>query len=218
MTEQLHFTVWKLILWCLCPAYLLPFNPQCSFTIISHFQALPLKRITGRKARGLQKEEIGCKCQTFFSLSLKEQEETLSMEMFFLSYVNETIYLLWNLPFFKMVPPKTNFFLFSNLGLIIAQQTSIHINCFTAGGWHTLRHPISKTHIVGERPGEPPSGLSYLSFLTDTKQLVKTSGGSTLHAPSAVYVRSFLCPLLYFNKTLLHKSPWVIKPGPWSRS
>ena len=34
------------------------------------------------------------------------------MEMFFLSYVNETIYLLWNLPFFKMVPPKTNFFSF----------------------------------------------------------------------------------------------------------
>ena len=55
------------------------------------------------------------------------------MEMFFLSSVNETMYLLWNLPFFKMVPPKTNFFLFSNLGLIITQQTSIHINCFMAG-------------------------------------------------------------------------------------
>ena len=26
------------------------------------------ERITGRKARGLQMEEIGCKCQTFFSL------------------------------------------------------------------------------------------------------------------------------------------------------
>ena len=34
------------------------------------------------------------------------------MEMFFLSYVNETTDLLWNLPFFKMVPPKTNFFSF----------------------------------------------------------------------------------------------------------
>ena len=34
------------------------------------------------------------------------------MEMFFLSYVNETMYLLWNLPFFKMVPPETNFFSF----------------------------------------------------------------------------------------------------------
>ena len=32
------------------------------------------------------------------------------LEMFFLSYVNETMYLLWNLPFFKMVPPQTNFF------------------------------------------------------------------------------------------------------------
>ena len=26
------------------------------------------ERITGRKARGLQMEEIGCKCQTFLSL------------------------------------------------------------------------------------------------------------------------------------------------------
>ena len=43
------------------------------------------------------------------------------MEMFFLSYVNETMYLLWNLPFFKMVLLKTNFFLlFSNLELIMA--------------------------------------------------------------------------------------------------
>ena len=33
------------------------------------------------------------------------------MEMFSLSYVNETVYLLWNLHFFKMGPPKT-FFLF----------------------------------------------------------------------------------------------------------
>ena len=39
------------------------------------------------------------------------------MEMFFLSYVNETMYLLWNLSFFKTIPPKTNFFfLFQTLG------------------------------------------------------------------------------------------------------
>ena len=29
-------------------------------------------------------------------------------------------------------------------------------------------------------------------------------------------VRSFLCPFLYFNKTLLHQSSGMIKPGPWS--
>ena len=33
------------------------------------------ERVTGRKVKGLQKEEIGCKCQTFF-ISLKQQEET----------------------------------------------------------------------------------------------------------------------------------------------
>ena len=72
-----------------------------------------------------------------------------------------------------MVPPKTNFFLFSNLGLLIAQKTSIHINCFMDGEGHTSGSPISKMHIVGEGPGETPSALrcpSYLinSFLTDT--------------------------------------------------
>ena len=35
-----------------------------------------------------------------------------SYENILLSYVNETMYLLWNLPFFKMVPPKTFFFSF----------------------------------------------------------------------------------------------------------
>ena len=88
------------------------------------------------------------------------------------------MYLLWNLPFFKMVPPKTNFFPFSNLGPIIAQQTSIHINCFMAGGGHPSGSPISKMHIVGEGPGETPSALRCLpylikSFLTDIKHLAK---------------------------------------------
>ena len=71
-----------------------------------------------------------------------------------------------------------NFFLFSNLGLIIAQQTSIDIDCFMAGGRHTMCHLISKMHIVGEGPGEIPSALrcpSYLinSFLTDIKYPAK---------------------------------------------
>ena len=93
----------------------------------------PVERVTGRKARGLQTEEIsdirGCKCQTFFlsPLNGRRKQTTnvrfifllhtklkggFSMKMFFLSYVNEAMYLLWNLPFFKMVPPKTNFFSF----------------------------------------------------------------------------------------------------------
>ena len=88
------------------------------------------------------------------------------MEMFFLSYVNETMYLLWNLPFFKMVPPKTNFW------LLRAQWTSFHINCFTAGGWHTSCHPISKMQIVGEGPGETPSALRCLSYLINNRHKI----------------------------------------------
>ena len=43
------------------------------------------ERVTGRKARGLQTEEIGCKCQTFLSLS---QVEKLTSNMFSLLYTN----------------------------------------------------------------------------------------------------------------------------------
>ena len=92
------------------------------------------ERVIGRKIRGLQTEEIGCKCQTFFISPLSSRrKQTTSVRYFFLLhkklkflwkwfsyYVNETMYLLWNFPFFEMVPPKTNFFLLSNLGLIIA--------------------------------------------------------------------------------------------------
>ena len=40
-----------------------------------------IERITGRKARGLQMEEIGCKCQTFF-LSLSGRKKQTS-DIFF---------------------------------------------------------------------------------------------------------------------------------------
>ena len=77
-----------------------------------------------------------------------------------------------------MVPPKTNFFPSSNLGLVMVQQTGIHGNCFMTRGRHTTRCSISEVHVVGEGPGETPSALtslSYLldSFLTDIKQLAK---------------------------------------------
>ena len=105
----------------------------------------------------------------------------------------------------KWVHRRLTFFLFSNLGLVIAQQTSIRINCFMAGGWHASCHPISKMHFVGEGPSETPSAwrcLSYLinNFLTDMKQLARTSTGGTLHPPSDVYVKSFLCSFLTLIK------------------
>ena len=48
--------------------------------------------------------------------------------------------------------------------------------------------------------------------------LLRLARGGILHPPSDVYVRSFLCPISYFNKTLLHKGSWVLKPGPWSQN
>ena len=66
----------------------------------------------------------------------------------------------------KWVHLRLTFFLFSNLGLIIAQQASIQISCLMAGGWHTSCSPISKMHILGEGPGETPSVLRCLIWLT----------------------------------------------------
>ena len=37
------------------------------------------ERVTGRKARGLQTEERGCKCQTFFSLLSGRRKQTSDM-------------------------------------------------------------------------------------------------------------------------------------------
>ena len=52
---------------------------------------------------------------------------------------------------------------------------------------------------MGEGPGETASALSCLSylinnFLTDIKQLAKTSTGVTLHPIFDVNIRSFLSP------------------------
>ena len=44
------------------------------------------ERVTGRKARGLQMEEIACKCQTFLSLLSGRRKQTSNI--FFLHYTN----------------------------------------------------------------------------------------------------------------------------------
>ena len=44
------------------------------------------ERVTGRKARGPQTEEIGCKCQTFLSLLSSRGKQT--SRIFFLLYTN----------------------------------------------------------------------------------------------------------------------------------
>ena len=93
---------------------------MCQFGICIYYE---IERVTGKKARDLQTEELGCKfllkfcvammTDTWFHLNLTFSNFELTnglllQNLFFLSCVNETMYLLWNLPFFKMVPPKTN--------------------------------------------------------------------------------------------------------------
>ena len=45
----------------------------------------PDERVIGRKARGLQMEEIGCKCQTFFISLISSRRKQTSDTFFFLS-------------------------------------------------------------------------------------------------------------------------------------
>ena len=120
--------------------------------------------------------------------------------------------------FSKWFCPRLTF-LFSNLGLIMAQQTSLPVNCFMARGWHISCHPISKVHVVGEGPGETPSALrclSYLvnSFLTDKTPCCKLERGLSL-CPLLISMSEVSLSLLYFNKTLLHKKLQVAKPCLW---
>ena len=50
------------------------------------------ERVTGRKARGLQMEEIGCKCQTFLSVLSSRRKQT--RDFFFLLYKFRRRFLL----------------------------------------------------------------------------------------------------------------------------
>ena len=60
--------------------------------------------------------EDACFCLSLNFFRPWANECIFHMEMFFLSYINETIYLFWNLPVFRSVLPKTNLlFLFSIL-------------------------------------------------------------------------------------------------------
>ena len=145
-------------------------------------------KVTGRKVRGLQTGNRLQVSDFFFflisSLSIKRKQTlhgniSLKLLMKLCIYFGICLSLKW-------LYLKLTFLLFSNLGLIIAQQTRNHISCFTAGGLHISCRPISNMHTVGEGPGETPSALrclSYLinSFLTDIKQLANTSGGG--HSP-----------------------------------
>ena len=88
------------------------------------------------------------------------------------------LYLLWNLPLFKMVPPKTNFFSFLKSWADNSSTNQYSYQLFYGWGRHTSCNPVSKMQAVGEGPGETLSAsrcISYLidSFLTDLKHPAK---------------------------------------------
>ena len=132
--------------------------------------------MTGRKDRGPQVVALSILCWQHLVLPWANQCIFL-MERFFLNYVNETMYLFWNLPFCKMVPPKTNFF--SLLTPWAVNSLTNQYSCqFFYGRGYTPCAILSQNAYCGRGPGETPSALrclSYLinSFLTDIKHLAK---------------------------------------------
>ena len=56
--------------------HIVPEVPEVALISFDSFFFFPLERVTGRKARGLQMEERGCKCQTFLSLLSSRRKQT----------------------------------------------------------------------------------------------------------------------------------------------
>ena len=68
-------------------------------------------RVTGRKARGLQTEDIGCKRQAFFLslLSIRKKQST-SVRFFSLLYTKLKVFSYNSvLPWWHLIPPELNF-------------------------------------------------------------------------------------------------------------
>ena len=87
--------------------------------------------------------------------------------------------LLWKLPFFKIVPPETNFFPFLKPWADDGSINQYSCQLIYGRGMTHLCHSISKMHIVGEGPGDTPSALRSLSclingLLRDIKHLAKS--------------------------------------------
>ena len=141
------------------------------------------------------------------------------MEIFFLSHVNETMYLLWNLSFFKPVPPKITFW------LITAQQTTTPINCFTARDDTPVPSYLKNAYCGrGGRWNSLSLEVPVLtadSFLTDIKPLAETSTGGPLPVPLLMSMsEAFSVPFYTLIKLCYTKAlDWSsLVPGPEVKS
>ena len=65
-------------------------------------------RVTGRKAKGLQTEEIACKCQTFLSLLSGRRKQTSDIFFFSMQIEKEVSYNTV-LPQWHLVSPEVNY-------------------------------------------------------------------------------------------------------------
>ena len=121
------------------------------------------------------------------------------------------LYLLWNLPFFKIVLPKTNFFSFLKPWADNGSTNQYSCQLFYGQGMtHLVPSCLKNTYF---RRGAwwnflclEVSLLSDYSLLTDIKCLAENWQAGTLSFPFWCLCQRLSLSLLYFNKTLLHKS------------
>ena len=115
------------------------------------------ERVTDRKARGSpdrgnslqvsdifylplkQQEEINYTCQIFFFPSPYKIKRRFLYGNVFLKLLLMKLYLLWNLPFFKMSPPKTNIFFFSFLKPCADNSSTKQCSYQLFHGWRMTR-------------------------------------------------------------------------------
>ena len=74
--------------WSGVPLPSLNWKSESEWKSLSHVRLFvtPCERVTGRKARGLQTEEISCKCQTFLSLLSGMRKQTSNIYIYIFSF------------------------------------------------------------------------------------------------------------------------------------
>ena len=77
------FSTWCTSLQGRTPTYVPLYVPDAKFYSVWSKPRWPLERVTGRKARGLLIEDIGCKCQTFLISLLSSMRKQTSVIFFF---------------------------------------------------------------------------------------------------------------------------------------
>ena len=126
------------------------------------------ERVTGRKARGLQTEEIGCKCQTFLSLLSGRRKQTSDIFFFFIQILKEAYlkmlccHYTWfylKLTILKLWVNQYIFFFYGNVCLKICSFTSDSVSSAYVRSFLYLLYTLIKLYYT-KALSDPASSLA----------------------------------------------------------